>query len=573
MSRDASCWSRTPAGWDMVDRAREVSELLLSAGFQVRMLEDEAADLGVTDVKAVPPDESAAAGCEVVLVLGGDGTFLRAAELARRPGRALLGVNLGRVGFLAETEPEALPDTVRHDRRARATRWRSGSPSTSTSASTARWSPRDWALNEVSVEKTKRERMLEVAARDRRPAADQLRLRRGGVRHADRLDRLRVLLRRPGGLAGRQALLVVPTQRARAVRPAAGDLAGLAVAITVADAGHDGVLGCDGRRTWHVPAGARVDRPARRAAGAHRPYARAAVHRPAGGQVRAAGRAASGPAGSGTSGPSLWTVPAVRTPGSGYASGVLSEIRIRGLGVIEDVTLELGPGLTVVTGETGAGKTMVVTGLHLLFGGRADPAGCGPAPAGRWSRAGCGCRPTRRCWPRAVDAGAELDEDGELLISRAIAVEGRSRAYLGGSAVPAGLLGELAEGVLAVHGQSDQLRLLAAGRAAPRRWTGTRAPVAALLDRHRAAYGRWRPAGRRPGRPHGQARELAREADVLRHGLDEIAAVEPQPGEDGALATEAEQARARRRAAAGRAGRARRRWPATRTTRPRTART
>ena len=63
----------------MVDRARQVSERLLSAGFQVRMLEDEAAELGVTDVKAVSPHESAAAGCEVVLVLGGDGTFLRAA--------------------------------------------------------------------------------------------------------------------------------------------------------------------------------------------------------------------------------------------------------------------------------------------------------------------------------------------------------------------------------------------------------------------------------------------------------------------------------------------------------------
>ena len=105
---------------------------------------------------------------------------------------------------------------------------------------------------------------------------------------------------------------------------------------------------------------------------------------------------------------------------------MLSEIRIRGLGVIEDVTLELGPGLTVVTGETGAGKTMVVTGLYLLFGGRADPArvrsGSGRAVVDGRLRLPA----DSPVLARAVEAGAEVDEDGELLVSRAIAVEGRS---------------------------------------------------------------------------------------------------------------------------------------------------
>jgi DNA repair protein RecN (Recombination protein N) len=217
---------------------------------------------------------------------------------------------------------------------------------------------------------------------------------------------------------------------------------------------------------------------------------------------------------------------------------VLSEIRIRGLGVIEDVTLELGPGLTVVTGETGAGKTMVVTGLHLLFGGRADPAlvrsGSGRAVVDGRLR----LPPDSPVLARAVDAGAEVDEDGELLVSRAIAVEGRSRAYLGGSAVPAGLLGELAEGVLAVHGQSDQLRLLkpAEQRAALDRYGG----LGELVDRHRVAYGTWRRLADDLADRTSRARELAREADALRAGLEEIAAVEPQPGEDTALATEAE---------------------------------
>jgi DNA repair protein RecN (Recombination protein N) len=139
---------------------------------------------------------------------------------------------------------------------------------------------------------------------------------------------------------------------------------------------------------------------------------------------------------------------------------------------------------------------------------------------------------------RAVDAGAEVDEDGELLVSRAIAVEGRSRAYLGGSAVPAGLLGELAEGVLAVHGQSDQLRLLkpAEQRAALDRYGS----LGELVDRHREAFATWRRLADDLADRTARARELAREADGLRAGLEEIAAVEPQPGEDGALATEAE---------------------------------
>jgi DNA repair protein RecN (Recombination protein N) len=217
---------------------------------------------------------------------------------------------------------------------------------------------------------------------------------------------------------------------------------------------------------------------------------------------------------------------------------VLSEIRIRGLGVIEDVTLELGPGLTVVTGETGAGKTMVVTGLHLLFGGRADPArvrsGSGRAVVDGRLRLPA----DSPVLARAVEAGAEVDEDGELLVSRAIAVEGRSRAYLGGSAVPAGLLGELAEGVLAVHGQSDQLRLLkpAEQRAALDRFGA----LAERVERHREAFGTWRRLAADLADRTGRARELAREADGLRVGLAEIAAVEPQRGEDSELATEAD---------------------------------
>ncbi|WP_164702110.1 DNA repair protein RecN [Modestobacter sp. KNN46-3] len=212
-------------------------------------------------------------------------------------------------------------------------------------------------------------------------------------------------------------------------------------------------------------------------------------------------------------------------------NGALSELHIHGLGSIDDVTLEFGRGLTVVTGETGAGKTMVVTGLSLLFGGRADQ---GRVRAG--VRAGVEGRlvlpPDSPVWARAADAGAEPDEDGSLILARTFSAEGRSRAHLGGRSVPVGVVAELAEEVLAVHGQTDQLRLTrpAEQRRALDRYAG--ADHLALVEEHRAAHGIWRRLADDLDRRRGQARELAQAADVLRHGLEEIAAVAPEPGED-----------------------------------------
>src|SRR5687767_12029258 len=216
--------------------------------------------------------------------------------------------------------------------------------------------------------------------------------------------------------------------------------------------------------------------------------------------------------------------------------GRLTELRIRGLGAIDDVTLEFGSGLTVVTGETGAGKTMVVTGLTLLFGGRADP---GRVRAG--GRAGVEGRlelpPGSPVWERAAEAGADPDEDGSLILARTVSAEGRSRAFLGGRSVPVGVVAELAENLLAVHGQTDQQRLSrpAEQRRALDRYAG--ADHLALLDRYRAAHARWRELAADLDRRRTSARELAQAADVLRHGLEEIAAVAPEPGEDEALDT------------------------------------
>ncbi|MEW2412101.1 DNA repair protein RecN [Streptomyces griseoviridis] len=219
--------------------------------------------------------------------------------------------------------------------------------------------------------------------------------------------------------------------------------------------------------------------------------------------------------------------------------GVLEEMRIRSLGVIDDAVVELSPGFTAVTGETGAGKTMVVTSLGLLLGGRADPAlvriGAEKAVVeGRIS-----VPPGASAVRRAEEAGAELD-DGALLISRTVSAEGRSRAHVGGRSVPVGLLAELADDLVAVHGQTDQQGLLKLSRQrqALDRYAGD--AVVGPLARYTEAYRRLRAVAVELDEIVTRARERAQEADRLRYGLDEIAGVEPRAGEDVELAEEAE---------------------------------
>ncbi|ASO21424.1 DNA repair protein RecN [Actinoalloteichus hoggarensis] len=214
-------------------------------------------------------------------------------------------------------------------------------------------------------------------------------------------------------------------------------------------------------------------------------------------------------------------------------------MRIQGLGVIDEATLHLHSGLTVVTGETGAGKTMVVTGLHLLSGGRAESsrvrAGAERTVVeGRFRVEGTG-----GAAKVAADVGAEPDEDGSLIAVRTVNADGRSRAHLGGRSVPIGVLGQLAEQALAVHGQNDQLRLLRAGeqRIVLDRFAGE--PVLAPLAEYRRVRAEWLGVAQELRRRTEQAEEFAREAGILRHGLTEIEALDPQPGEDEELVEEA----------------------------------
>jgi DNA repair protein RecN (Recombination protein N) len=218
---------------------------------------------------------------------------------------------------------------------------------------------------------------------------------------------------------------------------------------------------------------------------------------------------------------------------------VLLEMRLRGLGVIADAVLELGPGLTVVTGETGAGKTMVVTGLGLLMGGRSDPGTVREGERSAQVEGRIVVDPRGRVAARALDAGAELDDGDILIVSRTVAAEGRGRTYVGGRSVPAGLLAELAESLVTVHGQSDQLRLRspARQREALDRFAGV--AVADVLAAYRSTWQRLRHVEGQLAEIVARARERAQEAELLRIGLAEVERVQPQPGEDAALRAEA----------------------------------
>jgi DNA repair protein RecN (Recombination protein N) len=219
---------------------------------------------------------------------------------------------------------------------------------------------------------------------------------------------------------------------------------------------------------------------------------------------------------------------------------MLEELRISGLGVIDDALLEFSPGLTVVTGETGAGKTMVVTGLGLLFGGRAESGlvrtGSARAAVDGRVRINDSAASAAIC-QRVEELGADLDDD-VLLLSRLVGADGRSRAQVGGRSVPVGVLGELADELVAVHGQTDQLRLRspATQRESIDRFGGD--DVGDALAAYEAVYGKCLDVETTLERLMTQARDRAREAELLRFGLSEIGAVNPQADEDLGLLAE-----------------------------------
>ncbi|MHA3021243.1 DNA repair protein RecN [Mycobacterium sp. BMJ-28] len=217
---------------------------------------------------------------------------------------------------------------------------------------------------------------------------------------------------------------------------------------------------------------------------------------------------------------------------------MLAEIRIESLGAISTATAEFDRGLTVLTGETGAGKTMVVTGLHLLGGARADAnrVRTGAARAvveGRFTTADVQTDVIDRIDVILDSSGAERDDDDSVIAARSVSRDGPSRAYLGGRSVPAKSLSSFTNELLALHGQNDQLRLMRPDeqRAALDRFADVSAPLA----KYRAVRDEWLSARRDLIDRTERARELALESDRLTFGLGEIDEVAPQPGEDDAL--------------------------------------
>lgn len=223
---------------------------------------------------------------------------------------------------------------------------------------------------------------------------------------------------------------------------------------------------------------------------------------------------------------------------------MIEEMRLRDLGVIAEAALPFGPGFTAVTGETGAGKTMVVTGLGLLLGARAD-SGAVRAGAPQASVEGVWIVPEHGAVAERVrEAGGDLEPIGEgraeLYLSRSLSAEGRSRAGVGGRTAPAGVLADLAEHLVAVHGQSEQLRLksAAAQRDALDRFGGE--AVGAALAAYRGAFDAWRAIDRELTTLTTERDARAAEAEALRQTLAEIEQIAPEPGEDAALAERAE---------------------------------
>jgi len=219
---------------------------------------------------------------------------------------------------------------------------------------------------------------------------------------------------------------------------------------------------------------------------------------------------------------------------------MLEEVRITGLGVIDDALLELSPGFTALTGETGAGKTMVVTGLGLLFGGRADPARVRPGAQRASVEGRLRTDPRGKVAQQVEEAGGDLDEDGTLVLTRSVSGEGRSRAFAGGRSVPVSLLTYLADDLIAVHGQSDQQQLLKPGRQRESLDKFAGAGLAEVLADYQRAYNGHRKARAELTEITTQARARVAEAAELRAGLTEIEKLNPVAGEAAALRAEDE---------------------------------
>ena len=218
---------------------------------------------------------------------------------------------------------------------------------------------------------------------------------------------------------------------------------------------------------------------------------------------------------------------------------MIEEISIRNLGVIGEARLPLGPGFTAITGETGAGKTMVVTALGLLLGERSDASAIrsgsgGAVVEGHWQ-----INPQGTVADRVRDAGGDMDGT-ELILGRSVSSEGRSRAVVGGRTTPVGVLNEIGQQLVVVHGQSDQIRLRSATaqREALDRFAGTE--LSGILGTYQEVYKRWQANQAELDALVAERDRRLREAEDLRIAMAEIETASPRSGEDAELTERAD---------------------------------
>jgi DNA repair protein RecN (Recombination protein N) len=210
---------------------------------------------------------------------------------------------------------------------------------------------------------------------------------------------------------------------------------------------------------------------------------------------------------------------------------VLRELHISGLGVIDDLDLELHPGLNVLTGETGTGKTMVTVGLQLALGRR------GGASLVRAGAPAAKVQARFDAPPAAANAG--WAEDGEVLLARTVTAEGRSTARVSGQLAPVSALAELAGELVEVHGQHDGQRLLST--VAQTRFLDRYAGAEHLdaVEALRVEHGRLRDARALLAELDERERDRERQMDLLAYQVREIEGASPRPGETEDLKLEA----------------------------------
>jgi NAD+ kinase len=244
---------------DIVELARTSAARLQAGGIIVRLLEDEAEELAIPDAEVVAADDKAACDTEIVMVFGGDGTFLRAAELARYTDAALMGVNLGRVGFLAETEPEAVEETLHAIELCQYSVEERLALEVDVLDSGGTVVGGTWALNEASVEKAERSRVLDVVlAIDGRPLTS---FGCDGVLCATPTGSTAYAFSAGGPVVWPdvEALLLVPSNaHALFARPLVTSPNSVLTVAVPAD-GNRSRVSADGRRVVEVPDGGRVD--------------------------------------------------------------------------------------------------------------------------------------------------------------------------------------------------------------------------------------------------------------------------------------------------------------------------